>query len=524
MKLALRALAILTLSVGIAVPEASGQDGSSAPAGQSSQPATSPESGAPSNLAARAAEAAQAMQASRFDEAAAIYAEIVKARPGDAGLLMNLGMAQYMAGRPDAALASLQKAVRLNASLAPASLFLGAALLDLGRAADAIAPLGRAVAAMPDNPDAHEMLARASLAVGRLDTAVTQYRALTTMQADNPKGWYGLSRSYQSMAERDFAAMRKEAPDSPLIDLVVAEVLVSEDRYGQALATYRRVLAANPPVGGIHESIADLYTQAGKPEWAATERERSPARTPAACASKRAECAFLDGKLTDALAAARKTPTLVGKYWAVRAANRLSADAVSHLTSLPDSVELRLLKADIAQSRGRHAEAVDELRGAVKLGPGDPIVEAALAEELIHMRNFEEALPLLERLTRAQPDSASLLFLQGEGLLLSQQLDKAIPILERATKLDPGLLPARASLGRAYVQAGRFQEALPHLEAAAANDDDGDVHYQLARAYQALQRGDEAKAAMAEYQKRQQARAPEPAAPPTNPNEGLTPP
>jgi predicted Zn-dependent protease len=464
------------------------------------------------------------MQASRFAEAAAIYAEVVKARPADAGLLMNLGMAEYMAGHPAEALAPLQKAVRLNASLAPASLFLGAALLDLGRTADAVPPLSRAVKAMPKNPDAREMLARASLAVGQIQSAITHYRALTTMQADNPKGWYGLSRSYQAMAERDFAAIRKEAADSPLLDLIVAEVLVSEDRYGQALATYRRVLAANPPVGGIHESIADLYAQAGNAEWAATERQRSPSRTPAACASKPAECAFLEGKVTDALAVAKKTPTLVGKYWVVRAANRLSAEALSHLASLPDSVELRLLKADIAQSRGRHPEAVEELRAAVKLAPGDAVVESALAEELIHMRNFEEALPLLDRLTREQHDSASLLFLQGEGLLLSQQLEKAIPILERATKLDPALLAARASLGRAYVQAGRFEEALPHLEAAAAEDDDGDVHYQLARAYQALQRGDEARAAMAEYQKRQQARAPEPAAPPTNPDEALTPP
>ena len=38
------------------------------------------------------------MKASRFDEAAIIYADIVTARPNDAGLLLNLGMAQY---RPD---------------------------------------------------------------------------------------------------------------------------------------------------------------------------------------------------------------------------------------------------------------------------------------------------------------------------------------------------------------------------------------------------------------------------------------
>jgi predicted Zn-dependent protease len=73
----------------------------------------------PEALAARAAEGSAAMQASRFDAAATIYAELVAARPGDAGLLMNLGMARYMAGHPADALAPLQKAVRLNPALAP---------------------------------------------------------------------------------------------------------------------------------------------------------------------------------------------------------------------------------------------------------------------------------------------------------------------------------------------------------------------------------------------------------------------
>ena len=56
--------------------------------------------------------------------------------------------------------------------------------------------------------------------------------------------------------------------------------------------------------------------------------------------------------------------------------------------------------------------------------------------------------------------------------------------------------------------AGRYEPALPHLLAAAAEDETGDVHYQLARAYQALGRTDEAAQAMAEYQKRQTAQQP----------------
>jgi Flp pilus assembly protein TadD len=78
-------------------------------------------------VAARAAQGAAAMEAGRFGDAAQIYAEVAKARPNDAGLQMNLGMARYMSGDPADALPSLQRALKLNPSLAPASLFYGAA-------------------------------------------------------------------------------------------------------------------------------------------------------------------------------------------------------------------------------------------------------------------------------------------------------------------------------------------------------------------------------------------------------------
>ena len=92
-------------------------------------------------LGAQSAAGAAAMQAQRFDEAASIYEGLVTARPADAGLLMNLGMARYMAGHAAHAIAPLQKAVKLQPTLAPAALFLGASLLDVGRFKEAAAPL-----------------------------------------------------------------------------------------------------------------------------------------------------------------------------------------------------------------------------------------------------------------------------------------------------------------------------------------------------------------------------------------------
>ena len=85
----------------------------------------------------------------------------------------------------------------------------------------------------------------------------------------------------------------------------------------------------------------------------------------------------------------------------------------------------------------------------------------------------------------------------------------------------------RASLGRALLQAGDAAAALPHLEAAAAADDpesDGTAHYQLAQAYQRLGRADQARVALAEYQKRQAALRAETAPPAAQGGQELTPP
>jgi len=471
-------------------------------------------------VAAKAAQGSAALKAGRFDEAASIYADLVVARPTDAGLRLNLGMARYMGGHPAEAVAPLRKALQISPSLASASLFLGAALLDLGRPQEAVPALQKAVTAMPSNADAREMLARGQLMLSRFSGAAASYLALTGLQPENPKSWYGIAKSYEGLAEELLAAVQRQSPDSPVLELLVADVAVTQEKFSAALAIYRRV-EANPPVGGLHEAIADLYERAGKPDWAATERRKSEVRTPARCAARPGECEFLAGRFREAIAAGTRAATPAGRYWAIRSANRLATEAVAHLETLPPSIELHLIKAEIAQSRGQRPDAVREVRDALALAPGNPVIETALAEALLGAHNLDEALPLLQKLTRASPGDPALLLMFGDGLVERQQLDEAIPVLEAAVKADRSSLAARASLGRAYVQAGRYADALPHLEAAVAEDETGELHLQLARTYQALQREDEARKAMSEYQKRHQ----ETAAPPTDAKEEtLTPP
>jgi hypothetical protein len=98
------------------------------------------------------------MQASRFDAAATIYAELVAARPGDAGLLMNLGMALHgRSSRPGGG----PIAEGHSAQPRPCARDRCSSVhrCSISGQPKEPTPLQKAVTAMPDNADAREMLA-----------------------------------------------------------------------------------------------------------------------------------------------------------------------------------------------------------------------------------------------------------------------------------------------------------------------------------------------------------------------------
>ena len=119
---------------------------------------------------------------------------------------------------------------------------------------------------------------------------------------ESPRAWFGLGKSYEALARESFQKLQTTAPDSAWEALIVAEVLVSSERFAQALSLYREVQQAAPEIGGVHEAIADLYERAGKPEWA---RPSAPRPRHARATARRAppSARYLAGKFLEAVAA-----------------------------------------------------------------------------------------------------------------------------------------------------------------------------------------------------------------------------
>jgi predicted Zn-dependent protease len=445
------------------------------------------------DLAAKARRGQEAMAAGRFGEAATLYAEIVRVMPDEPGLRLNLGMALAMAGRSREAVPHLQTALRLRPDLLPASLFLGMAHLDLGQPDRAVEPLQAFVTAQPDNREARLMLADALLTLERHEDAARHFRTLSQQDPQDPRAWYGLGRSYEGVSQDAFEELEASAPESAQILLLVADLMVSQERDKSAFTLYREALEKRPGVAEAHEALAGIYDRSGHPDWAAAERDRARALPPLDCRSPNLECDFRAGRYTTVLEGARPLQTAEGWYWRSRAAGELALEAFARLEQLPPSPEATLIRVQVLSAQRRYRQSKEELQKAVEAWPEDPRIRRELASLLFIAREYEAARPLLETLLRQTPDDPHLNILLGQLWLEQRQPAKAVPYLEKAVAGDPERLHAHAVLGRAYLDAGEAEKAVPRLEAALQADEDGSVHFQLARAYQATGQADRAR-------------------------------
>jgi len=462
------------------------------------------------DLVRRSQAAAEAMQKGNFDDAARMYQELVRAVPGDAGLLMNLGMALAMGGHEAEAVAPLERAIKLKPALVPAHLFLGSSYLALGEAGKAVAPLRRAVAAEPANIEYRRLLARAYVETERPLDAATELRTITELAPKLPAAWYALFHAYNDVAQEaigSFAdAAPSNAPGHSWQDLLLADALLADGRFNDAFPVYRETLDALPSMVSIRDSIARIYEQTGHQDWAAIEREKGRL-TEAQCARRRALCAFRAARYRVALSAAAAGKDPESRYWRARAAAELTKEALDRLDKLPDSRERREVRAAVATADRRYPDAVRELKAALQLAPKDVGLIGQLGTALYLSREYEPALEVLGPIVEQPPasDDVRLLTAYGDSLLQLDRVEDAVRYLRRAFTADTSDQAASLSLARAYIRQGDFRAALPLLEWQLPGDNDGSIHVLLSRALAGMGQADRAEAMLAKSQELQRA-------------------
>jgi tetratricopeptide (TPR) repeat protein len=450
------------------------------------------------DLAEQSHHAKELMSEGRFSEAIPIYQKLVEAVPGNPGLVLNLGLAEQMAGQPQKAVPHFKAVLQAQPDNVPALTSLGMAELQMNQPRSAVPPLEKLLQVQPGDLNARGMLAGAYMALNRASEAAVQYRQLTAADASDPKAWYGLGKAYETLAAQTFTQLSKSAPQSPYVAALLADSRLQRKQYRSAFFFYHEAQKSLPDLPGLHTGLAKVYEDTGHTDWAVAERKLE--RPVGDCRSPTPECRFLTGDLLAAAKSNSPAAPPATLFWATRAYNQLAIDAFDHLGQMPDSVEIHALKAEILHGHGQDAQAAGEWRAALVLMPNDAHLQTELATSLFLAHKYDEVMPMFQKLLAQQTDARGVNFMMGESLWLTQQPEKALPYLNAALKEEPQFLPAHAALGMVYALLNRNAEAIPHLEKAASLDDDGSLHYSLARACQADGQSEEAKKAMQGYQ------------------------
>ncbi len=154
-----------------------------------------PENDLPDELLGQASEAFAFLNANDYENAARVYAEIVKRAPDSYFAAVSLGAVELARGRADAALAPFEEALEKRPGDPFALLKLGMAQLQLEENAAAVKTLRRATEADPNGYAAHYNLGLALEADGDIETAMGEMQRAIALNPDWAQAHLDLARS-----------------------------------------------------------------------------------------------------------------------------------------------------------------------------------------------------------------------------------------------------------------------------------------------------------------------------------------
>ena len=160
-----------------------------------------------------------------------------------------------------------------------------------------------------------------------------------------------------------------------------------------------------------------------------------------------------------------------------------------------ESAEADMLAGEALDEMNDHAGATQQFRAAVKANPKEPNVHFGLGYLLWTQSEYEEAAQEFQAELANVPNHLQALTYLADADLKMNYPKAALPLIERVIRMDPKVELAHLDWGILYANAGRRDDALRELKVAAKlSPNDVNVHWRLARLYQAMGRKDEADA------------------------------
>ncbi|MGH9403871.1 MAG: tetratricopeptide repeat protein [Terriglobia bacterium] len=312
-------------------------------------------------------QAEQAMAEKNADAAAAALEKLVRLTPNDPEVDANLGTVYYMQSRYEQAAERFQRALELNPQMPNVQPLLGICYAELGRPQKAITILSVAFQ-HPPNPGVGRLIGIELM--GAYQSLNENFEALEVSEEllkrypDDPEILYRAAHMYGDQSLEIMRRLVKVAPNSPWKRMAFAEALEGEKRYDLAIIEYRKVIASDPKMPGVHYLLGRALVS------------NSPG-------SKEAQ----DEALKEFQQAIGADPRNAGAAYEI---------------------------GEIYRRRGQIEQATLYFSSAAKINPRLEDAQVALARALISLQKPVEALPHLRVAIQLNPQNATAHFLLAE--------------------------------------------------------------------------------------------------------------
>jgi eukaryotic-like serine/threonine-protein kinase len=335
----------------------------------------------------------------------------VELQPRTAAYHSNLGYALRGKGELVACVAACREAIRLDPGHVPAYDNLGLALQDTGDLDGAVAALREGIRVDPNYARIHNSLGCALDDKGDTDAAIAEYREAVRLDPKAADWHHNLGLGLQD--KDDFAGAVAEYREAVRLDpksywgWVNMSVLLCDrlGRYDEAIAACREAIRIDPKVAQAHINLGVAHLKKGDVDGAIAVFRGAVRTAP--------NVAELHDRLGKALA---RKGYADGAAAAHLEAIRIDANNAGAYVNRG---------AVLSDQLGRHAEAVDCFRQAIRIQPKLVPAHANLGTVLLNSGDFEGAV---------------------EALRAAQALDPKNPGLDRLLAIAARFEKARARL------------------------------------------------------------------------------